>query len=140
MRRMFLSVLTLSLVLLACGSDSGKTLPTSTVPETVSESTSSAKMSDMPVGVSEYQMGVYDMVMQYLGQTLATSPGLREAVPDVEKLATCMVLAGYQMNNIPPVAEGVPTTVVPPETIISPMLGYLAENCSGVKASNWIDE
>lgn len=82
---------------------------------------------------------VYRMVLGYLSQTLAASPALRERVTSVEELASCMVNAGYQLNGLPPPgAPSTQTTLVAPETMISPMLTYLTESCTGLPSSEWL--
>jgi hypothetical protein len=81
------------------------------------------------------------MVTAFLSQTLAAAPGLRRNVPDVEALAACMVNAGYQINGIPPAGyASTQTTLVAPETMIAPMLTYLAETCSGIPSAEWAGE
>jgi hypothetical protein len=87
------------------------------------------------------QIPVYEMAMQFLSQTIAVNPGLRKNVGNVESVALCMVLAGYQINNIAPPSAGVSqTNAVPPETMIAPMLTYLTESCTGIQASDWQKE
>jgi hypothetical protein len=129
-------------LLVSCGSDSTQSSdtvpPASATPDT---STQSIDDPAVPTQIREDQMPTYTMVMQFLSQTIASSPGLREQVENVEEVALCMVSAGYQINNIPPPdAEGAPTTVVPPETMISPMLQYLTESCTGIPASDWLTD
>ena len=95
----------------------------------------------VPAEIREDQLPTYTMVMQFLSQIIATSSGLREKVQNIEPVALCMVNAGYQINNIPPPdASGTPTTAVPPESMISPMLTYLTETCTGIPASDWQTE
>jgi hypothetical protein len=95
----------------------------------------------LPAELRDDQMPVYEMAMQFLSQTIAVSPGLRKNVGSVEPIAMCMVLAGYQINNIPPPGgAGSPTTVVPPETMIAPMLSYLTESCTQIPSSDWQKE
>ncbi|MFM8857424.1 MAG: hypothetical protein ACKOI2_09530, partial [Actinomycetota bacterium] len=95
----------------------------------------------LPTQLRNDQMPVYEMAMQFLSQTIAVSPGLRKKVGSVEPIAICMVLAGYQINNIPPPSgAGSPSTVVPPETMIAPMLTYLTESCTQIPSSEWQKE
>ena len=99
------------------------------------------ELRDDQTELRDDQMPVYEMAMQFLSQTIAVSPGLRKNVGSVEPIAICMVLAGYQINNIPPSGgAGSPTTVVPPETMIAQMLTYLTESCTQIPSSDWQKE
>ena len=99
------------------------------------------ELRDDQTELRDDQIPVYEMAMQFLSQTIAVSPGLRKNVGSVEPIAICMVLAGYQINNIPPPGgAGSPTTVVPPETMIAPMLTYLTESCTQIPSSDWQKE
>ena len=60
------------------------------------------ELRDDQTELRDDQIPVYEMAMQFLSQTIAVSPGLRKNVESVEPIAICMVLAGYQINNIPP--------------------------------------
>lgn len=124
----------------SCASES----TTEQAPES-NESTTSTFVTEQPIAdsalpseIREDQLATYTMVMQFLSQTISTSSKLREEIQDVDSVAVCMVNAGYQINNIPPLgAAGSPTTVVSPERMISPMLTYLTESCTGIPASEW---
>ena len=134
---------TAMVALAACGgtsdggdtNDSGSVETTTTIAVLVETSVAAAPDDAAAAAQSE----VFRMVREFLSQTLAVSPALSERVPDVEQLATCMVNAGYQINGLPmPGMMNPPTTLVPPQTMISPMLTYLVESCTGIPASEWI--
>lgn len=125
-------------LLVSCGGGSGATSDEPTDTTAGAESPTTVAASDPAVGDASV---TYRMVTAFLSQTLAAAPGLRQNVDDVEALAACMVNAGYQINGLPP--PGVPnppTTVVAPETMIAPMLMYLAETCSGAPVGEWASE
>lgn len=137
MRRWLAFAAVLSLA--ACGGsstsekDSGASTTVTTI-ESVTATT--VALPEDPTTVDS--SAVYRMVREFLAQTLAASPGLRERVTDAEQLAYCMVNAGYQINGLPPPgAVNPPTTLVAPTTMISPMLTYLTETCTGVPTADW---
>jgi len=97
-----------------------------------------ATTTTVTVVASQSRDEVYRMAIDFLSQVVPANPGLAAAVQDLDTLATCMVNAGYQINNIPPEgATNTPTTLVAPSTMIAPMLTYLAETCSGVPVGQW---
>lgn len=81
----------------------------------------------------------YQLIVAYLSQALSANPGLRKSVTDFETVANCMLQVGYQLNGIS--TSGITsTTNSPPEALISPMLMYLTETCSGIPSSEWSRE
>lgn len=81
----------------------------------------------------------YALVVEYLASLLPDSPGLQRSALSPSMLAQCMVERGYQNMQIPLFAQdgATLTTLATPEQMLSPMLGYLAESCSGVPMSEW---
>ena len=135
MNRLF-ALLFLAIALVSCSSSSEVKNPAE-----ADVSTTEYIDPALPTQLRADQLPVYEMAMQFLSQTISVSPGLRKNVGNVENVALCMVQAGYQINNIaPPGAGGSQSTVVPPETMIAPMLTYLTESCTGISASNWQKE
>jgi hypothetical protein len=125
-------------LLVSCGGGSGVTSDKPTDTTTGAESPTTVAASDPAVGDASV---TYRMVTAFLSQTLAAAPGLRQNVDDVEALAACMVNAGYQINVLPPPGyASTQTTLVAPETMIAPMLTYLAETCTGIPSPEWAGE
>lgn len=122
--------------LAACGGDGSESEPVEATTADVDATTTT--LDDPMVGDAS---AAYRMVTAFLSQTLASAPGLRRNVTDVEALAACMVNAGYQINGLPaPGYASTQTTLVAPETMIAPMLTYLTETCTGIPSAEWAGE
>jgi hypothetical protein len=83
----------------------------------------------------------YDTVSQFLAELLAQNQNLRDSVDNAASLAECMLTNAYQLNGIP-IPGGrsqESSTSVPFELLLSPMLVYLAETCSGIPATSWAE-
>lgn len=122
--------------LAACGGDASESEPVDTTSAAIEATTTT--LDDPTVGEAS---ATYRMVTAFLSQTLASAPGLRRNVTDVEALAACVVNAGYQINGLPPPGyASTQTTLVAPETMIAPMLTYLTETCTGIPSAEWAGE
>lgn len=107
-------------------------------PTTTTIAVSSTLVTIGPVAPPTEQEEVLALIAQFLDETLPDNPGLNEAVTDRETLSQCMLVAGYQMNNLPPPGvQNAPSTLAPPVVLIGPMLSYLAQVCSGVPIQAW---
>lgn len=131
-----MSVLMCVMALLGCGDDT----PTSTRPFEDGQSISQATNSDTADSKSDISsLPGYDTVSQFLAVLLAQNENLRDSVNDAASFAECILTNAYQLNGIP-ISNGNDqgaSTSVPVESLLSPMLVYLAEVCSGIPASSW---
>ena len=105
------------------------------VPEATAPDTSLPPRALSPVE----QLDGYSLIADYVETLVLNSPGLQKAVSSTDDLDTCMVERGYQINQLPIYTSGdvTVTTFVPPERLLSPMLNYLVESCTGVPMSQW---
>lgn len=62
-------------------------------------------------------------------------PVITTNVPTAGALADCMTAQGMSLNGLSSDASN--QTTIPVDALISPMLTFLLESCSGVPASEW---
>ena len=104
--------------------------------QSISQATSPETSSTQP---SVNALPGYETITQFLSVLLPQNDNLRNSVTSSTALAECMLKNGYQLNGIPisPDQGQVSNTSIPIESLLGPMLVYLAEICSGLPASSW---
>jgi len=121
---MRLVLVALTGVLFACGSVPGQ--PDQTTVDSVDSVDSTAQLVPNVVR---------SIVLPYATQMAGLFPVVTTNVPSVEALAECMAAQGMSLNGI--TGEVTSETTIPIDALISPMLTFLLESCSGVPASDW---
>lgn len=115
-------------------------IPTPSRPLEGGQAISQATQPTTTVTISEItDLPGYDTVSEFLSVLLPQNQKLRDAIDDPTSLAECMLTNAYALNGIPILngrSQG-SNTSVPIESLLSPMVVYLVEICSGIPASSW---
>lgn len=120
---------------------SATTTATASLSEKNQSQTAGPSTSDAVTRLKPDEEQSYELIRDFLATMLPGNPGLQKAVSDSDVTAQCMLAAGYALNQLPPLgSEVVVTTAVPPVTMISAMLYYLAEICTGVPKKDWANQ
>ena len=119
------------ITILATGCGAGNLSPNLTLdpagPETTVNSASSPPSTQ-----------VFEFVLSYVLQMSGTYPPITRSVRSPEELANCMTAQALAAQGISDSNSQALQT--PVESMISPMLTYLLESCSGVPSSEWSED
>lgn len=78
---------------------------------------------------------VRSIILPYATQMTGLFPVVTTNVPTAGALTDCMTAQGMSLNGL--TGDTTSQTTIPVDALISPMLTFLLESCSGVPASEW---